>query len=206
MFLLNDQRNKNGWRATWESILLRAKEFITFPGIVYYACDQDGCRLDHTGGKNYDDPKKTYNELLKNQKPHIVSTTIDVQIDELTHTAYSIDKITSKYFAEKVKDKDHIYVSPSMMIRDNKYDFVGFQDGKRFIDIHDWLPVHHAFVNEPAFDQVAHVSHTCEGPESKCLNTLRNVTASVKPKCIKNDVKRLEIRDRLNKINSELIL
>ena len=123
----------------------------------------------------------------------------------ITHTAFSIDKITSKYFAEKVREKDHVYVSPSMLIKDNKFEVVGFHNGRRLIDIYDWLPVHHAFVNEPAFDQVAHVSHTCEGPESKCLHTLRNVTASVKPKCIKNDLKKLDIKDRINRITSELI-
>ena len=75
MFLVNDQRNKNGWRLTWESILKNAKSFITFPGIVFYKCDEDGCRLDHTGGRNY-------KEMLNVQKPHIVSYTVDVLLDD----------------------------------------------------------------------------------------------------------------------------
>ena len=69
-FAMNDQRNKNGWRLTWESIKKRIPDFIGFPGIEYRKCTKAGCDLDHTEGS-------TYESSLKAQTPHKITTIRD---------------------------------------------------------------------------------------------------------------------------------
>lgn len=54
-FAFNDQRNKNGWRVTWDSVKAHIATFEENqrPGIEFTKCDGTICDLDHTDGATF---------------------------------------------------------------------------------------------------------------------------------------------------------
>ena len=82
-FLMNDQRDVNGLRYSWESIKKTAKNWIGIPGILNRKCDSERCTNNHTLGKSLQEA-----QLLSSQKK--VTEIIDVQLEEASHTAYAM--------------------------------------------------------------------------------------------------------------------
>ena len=162
VFLISDQRNNNGWRATWESIVENHADFIGKPGIEYTKCMQNKCDLDHTDGA-------TYEQSLVIQEPFRVSNIIDVILDEPEHTAYAIHEITNNKFAARLKTET-LYVSPSIWITRGKEQVVG---DSSLIDAYDWKAVHSAWVTEPAFGKDAKITMSCEDSETNCMLRLK---------------------------------
>ena len=145
IFLINDQRNKNEWRATWESIKKNAQDFIGKPGIEYTKCVDGECDLDHTDAS-------TYAQNLKVQEQFRVSTIIDIILDENTHTAFAIHEINDDTFAKKLQREEVKYVSPSIWPKQGQYEIIGKKaNGELVIDVFSWYGLHSAFVNKPAF-------------------------------------------------------
>ena len=162
VFLLNDQRNKNGWRVTWESIKKNASDFIGRPGIEYVKCEGTVCDLDHTDGT-------TYEQNLKVQEQYRVSTIVDYVLDEATHTAYAIHQINSKGFAKKLSQKLIRYVSPSIWPKHGAYEILGKNtDGRPLVDVYDWKAIHSAWVTKPAFGDDAKIVAQCDGTGHDC--------------------------------------
>lgn len=156
-FALNDQRNKNGWRVTWDSIKKNMGDFIGNPGILYTKCQGSSCDLDHTEGSTYD-------SSLDVQEDFRVTNIIDYTIDEDTHTAYAIHQVTDPDFAKMVNNDEIKYVSPSVWPVAGAYDVSGTNDkGLPMIDAFDWKALHIAFINDPAFGDDAKITATCEG-------------------------------------------
>ena len=169
IFLINDQRNKNEWRATWESIKKNAQDFIGKPGIEYIKCVDGECDLDHT-----DAP--TYAQNLKVQEPFRVSTIIDIILNENTHTAFAIHEIHDCMFAEKLQHKKVKYVSPSIWPKEGQYEIIGKKaNGELVIDVFAWYGLHSAFVNKPAFGDDAKVVAQCSDHKDACM--MRMLTA-----------------------------
>ena len=169
IFLINDQRNKNEWRATWESIKKNAQDFIGKPGIEYIKCVDGECDLDHT-----DAP--TYAQNLKVQEPFRVSTIIDIILNENTHTAFAIHEIHDDMFAEKLQHKKVKYISPSIWPKDGQYEIIGKKaNGELVIDVFSWYGLHSAFVNKPAFGDDAKVVAQCSDHKDVCM--MRMLTA-----------------------------
>lgn len=162
VFLLNDQRNKNGWRVTWESIKKNAADFIGRPGIEYVKCEGTVCDLDHTDGS-------TYEQNLKVQEQYRVSTIVDYVIDEPTHTVYAIHHIHDAKFAKKIAQKLIRYVSPSIWPKHEAYEILGKNtDGRPLVDVYDWKAIHSAWVTKPAFGDDAKIVAQCDGTGHDC--------------------------------------
>ena len=156
-FAINDQRNKNGWRAIWEGIKKNIDTFKDKPGIEFTKCNEDGCDLDHTEAQ-------TEELSLKVQEPFRVSTIIGNTLDEENHTAFFIHKVNDSNFFEKIKKGKIKFVSPSIWPKSGGYEIVGqTEDGQPMIDVWDWGGLHDAFVNKPAFGDDAKITATCEG-------------------------------------------
>ena len=156
-FALNDKRNKNGWRVTWDSIPENIPTFIGKPGIEFVKCEENECDLDHTDAE-------TYEQSLKVQEPFRVSTIVDYTIDETTKTAFFIHKFHDHEFFEKVKSGEVKAVSPSIWPQPGGFEILGQTErGMPMIDVFDWKAIHDAFVNKPAFGDDAKIRATCEG-------------------------------------------
>ena len=169
IFLMNDQRNKNEWRATWESIKENAEDFIGKPGIEYTKCVDGKCDLDHTDAT-------TYAQNLTVQETFRVSAIVDIILDENTHTAYAIHEINDDAFAEKLQKQEVKYVSPSIWPKQGQYEIIGKKaNGALVIDVFSWYALHSAYVNNPAFGDDAKVVAQCSDHGEACM--MRMLTA-----------------------------
>ena len=159
-FAINDKRNKNGWRATWEGIKKNIHTFLDDggrPGIEYVACDGTVCDLDHTDG--------TTKEIsIDVQEDFRVTTLIDFTLNEDTHTAYFIHEVLSDETWEKLEKQLLKFVSPSLWPKEGGFDIIGtMPNGLPKLDVWEWDGLHTAFVNNPAFGDEARVTAMCEG-------------------------------------------
>lgn len=168
-FLINDKRNRNKWRASWNSIKENAKTFIGRPGIEYTKCDHKGCLLDHTNGKSFDDN-------LHIQEKYRRTTITDVVLDEGTHTAYAIHRVESPEFAGKIKRGEISWLSPSIWPNAEKTTVGHTIDNELFIDTTGWDGLHDAFVTRPAFGHEARIVAKCtdHGDGSVCRHELKS--------------------------------
>ena len=155
-FLMNDQRDVNGLRYSWESIKKTAKNWIGIPGILNRKCDSERCTNNHTLGKSLQEA-----QLLSSQKK--VTEIIDVQLEEASHTAYAIHNVISSEFAKLLCAEKVGYVSQSGWLDKAPKD-------PNHIDITEdtkYTPLHLAFVDDPAYGIVA---KTYEKPVCTTLN------------------------------------
>ena len=170
-FLINDERNRNGWRASWGSIRRMHKTFRNQPGIEFWACGEKGCLRDHT------EDQKSYRANEKHQRKYSVSTIVDTVLDEATHTAYAIHRIDRPDFAEQIRRGVVKYLSPSIWPDREKTEFRLVKDAPDLanewhIDTTGWRGLHDAWVDVPAYGPQARVIATCEGRED-CPALLR---------------------------------
>ena len=170
-FLIDDTRNNNGWRASWNSIKKNIRTFIGRPGIEYTACTVHGCDLDHTDG----DTKEESEHI---QEPYRQTTIVDTVLDEFTHTAYAIHRVETKDFAEKIQKGEILYLSPSIWPNREKTTMSLTEHDEWYIDTTDWEGLHSAWVNRPAYNQKARIVGQCIGDES-CIPELRDNRAFV---------------------------
>jgi len=155
-FLLNDKRNKNGWRVTWESILKFASDFVNHPGIWF----ETGDGPDHTGGVSYRDN-------MSNQENYRVVNIVDVMIDEETRTLNYVGEIIDDEFLKIWEAGEINMTSPAVWPEDMKE--VGkMEDGRPMLDVFVWRALHVAYINEPAFGDVANTISTCDGDGIAC--------------------------------------
>lgn len=166
-FLLNDQRNKNGWRTTWESIKTYYEDFLNKPG-TYFEREADS--PDHPDGE-------TYKKMMSNQENYRVVNIAGLELDETTHSLYSISEILDEALTEidfeALLDSGKInFTSPG--IWPVKADVVGtMPDGRPELDVHEWKALHFSYINDPAFgENAAKTLGTCEGLGSQCMSRL----------------------------------
>ena len=174
-FGINDKRNKNGWRATWEGIKKNMHTFLDDggrPGIEYVSCDGTVCDLDHTDGT-------TKQISIDVQEPFRVTNLMDFTFDDDTHTAFLIHEVLSDETWEKLRDGRLKFVSPSLWPKSGGFEIIGeMPNGLPKLDVWDWDALHTAFVNNPAFGDEARVTAMCEGENCHMrLLTARQLSA-----------------------------
>lgn len=156
-FALNDKRNKNGWRVTWDSIKKYISDFIDKPGIEFTKCENSICDLDHTDAA-------TYQKSLEVQEDFRKTNIIDYTLDENARTAYFIHEVLDPEFYAKLDNGEIKYVSPSIWPKSGEYTILGkMPNGLPMLDVYGWMALHDAFVNNPAFGDDAKITATCEG-------------------------------------------
>ena len=166
-FLVSDVRNNNGWRASWNSIKKNVKSFIGRPGIEYFKCGIHGCQRDHTDAD-------TFEKNIHVQEKYRVSTIVDVTLDESTHTAYAIHRIDDEEFKGKIERKEVRYLSPSLFPnREKTTMYKADSTDEWYIDTTDWIGVHDAWVDNPAFNHAARIVGECFGGK-ECITELKS--------------------------------
>ena len=160
-FGMNSERNKNEWRATWESIKKYIHTALQFPGIEYEVCKADGCDLDHVEAD-------TFEENLAKQKPYERTEIIDYVLNEKEESADLIHEVFDDDFWDKLKSREIKYVSPLIWPLPNGVKVLGTgRAGLPIIDTTDWKFVHQAFLkNNPAYGtDIATVKTMCDGKD-----------------------------------------
>ncbi len=158
-FGMNSKRNKNEWRATWESIKKYVHTALQFPGIEYEVCRSEGCDLDHVEAD-------TFEENVEKQKPFERTTIIDYVLNEEEESVDLIHQVNDDTFWEKLQKKEIKYVSPLIWPLANGVKILGTgRAGLPIIDTDAWRFVHHAFLTKsPAYgDDTATVKTMCDG-------------------------------------------
>ena len=184
VFLADDERNGNGWRVTWPSIEKNHQDFIGFPGIEYHVCTSRGCDLDHI-------VRKVYQTALKAQEPFRVSDIVDTGLDTPTRTAYAVHEFTQDYYDRVISKNEEIYVSPAMWPKNGNVEIMGItMEGIPKLDIHDWSPVHVAFVNKPAYGKdKARIYSKCTGMGGECAIQMNAAVKTSHPMLIDHNGK-----------------
>ena len=166
-FILSDKRNKNGWRATRESIRKNFTDFLGRPGIEFVRCKGDACTRDHTNSTSY-------RKAMAAQEHYRVSNIIDVIWNEESGILSAVEHIIDEEFAEKIRQNKSIYRSPALWPRE--IEKLGTVDGRQEIDVLDWYALHSAHIDDPAFGEEARMYNRCEGHGPECKYNLQAVT------------------------------
>lgn len=194
-FLLNDLRNKNGWRTTWESIKRHYEDFINKPG-TYFERAKD--MPDHPDGE-------TYKRMMSNQENYRVTNIVGLELDHKSHTL--------NYIAE-VLDESLTEIDFDTLLESGKINFTSpgvwptnaevlghMPNGRPILDVHDWKALHYSYINDPAFgEEAAKTLGTCEGLGSECMTRLAASTNLEGNESLAPLQEVPLIRDKLNKI------
>ena len=160
-FGMNSERNKNEWRATWDSIKKYIHTALDYPGIEYEVCREDGCDLDHVEAD-------TFEENVAKQKPYERTTIIDYVFNEEEESVDLIHEVKNDEFWNKLQKREIKYVSPLIWPLTDGVKVLGHgRAGLPIIDTTDWKFVHHAFLkNNPAYGKdTATVKTMCDGKD-----------------------------------------
>jgi len=160
-FGMNSERNKNEWRATWDSIKKYIHTALQFPGIEYEVCRSEGCDLDHVEAE-------TFEENVEKQKPFERTKIIDYILNEKEESVDLIHEVEDDSFWEKLRKREIRYVSPLIWPLANGVKVLGEgRAGLPIIDTDAWKFVHHAFLRKnPAYgDDTATVKTMCDGKD-----------------------------------------
>ncbi len=157
-FGMNSKRNKNEWRATWDSIKKNIHTAIDYPGIEFEVCVDAKCDLDHVEAE-------TFKENVEKQKPFSRTNIIDYVLDEKKESVDLIHEVLDDKFWERLNSEE-LFVSPLIWPKNDGVTVLGRgRIGLPIIDTTDWKFVHHAFLTkDPAYGpNTAIVKTMCEG-------------------------------------------
>ena len=157
-FGMNSKRNKNEWRATWDSIKRNIHTALGYPGIEYEACVDAECDLDHVEAESFD-------ENVEKQKPFSRTNIIDYVIDEANESVDLIHEVLDEKFWGRLNTEE-LYVSPLIWPESDGVKVLGEgRIGLPIIDTTNWRFVHDAFLTkDPAYGtDTATVKTMCEG-------------------------------------------
>jgi len=160
-FLINNKLNLNDWEVTEEANRLDGPEFKGMPGIEFF----NKGRRDHTVGS-------TYAEALRLQSPHakgIIRKVIGTETGEkLTQISRIFDEEMIAKIRKARKEGKKLFVSPAIFPRSiDDVQIIERPEGGHIHRVHRYLPLHYAFVDEPAYGGDAAITDICEGAD--CL-------------------------------------
>lgn len=163
-FLINNKLNLNDWEVTEEANRLDGPEFKGMPGIEFF----NKGRRDHTVGN-------TYAEALRLQTPHAKAIIRKVLGTETGEKLTQISRVFDEEIIKKLRNKEIKFVSPAIFPRSiDDVEIIERPEGGHIHKVHRYLPLHYAFVDEPAYGGDAAITDICDGPE--CLIKLEKAT------------------------------
>lgn len=176
-FLLNDKINKNFWNIPNESIEKYATGFIGKPLISHPSGDHP----DYIKEGAVDDTD--INEVLQIQQKFKIGEIIDVKRESIRGAAaagedawFAYIRMTNPEATQAIKSGSmSFYVSPQVydtadVVTDTTKDFV---------------PLHLAVVNEPAYGNTAKIKAFCNGSGAKCTKALRSAATNLVDEIVK---------------------
>lgn len=160
-FLINDKLNLNDWEVTAEANRLDGPDFVGMPGIEFF----NKGRRDHTVGN-------TYQEALRLQTPHakavirkVLGTETGGKLEQVSRV---FDEKMIQFLRNKKTNGEKMFVSPAIFPRSiDDVQIIEKPDGSHIHRVHRYLPLHYAFVDEPAYGRDAEITDICEGAD--CL-------------------------------------
>jgi hypothetical protein len=165
-FLINNKLNLNDWEVTEEANRLDGPEFKGMPGIEFF----NKGRRDHTVGD-------TYAEALRLQSPHAKAIIRKVLGTETGEKLTQISRVFDEDIIKKLRNKEIKFVSPAIFPRSiEDVEIIQRPEGGHIHKVHRYLPLHYAFVDEPAYGNDAAITDICDGPE--CLIKLEKASAT----------------------------
>ena len=166
-WLIDDKRNGNDWRVSWNAIKRDVPTYIGRPGIEYFACGAKGCRRDHIRAPRF-------GEQIRVQEPYRKSTIVGYDLDEASHTAYAISEIHDAEFAGRIERGEIKYISPALW-PDSEHTLVTKNTitEEKMIDTTKIRGTHFSYVDEPAYGTKARIEAMCTGSE-ECISKLKN--------------------------------
>jgi len=194
-FLLNDLRNRNGWRVEWDAIKTYHKDFINKPGTWFERMPD---MPDHPDGA-------TYKRMMSNQENYRVTNIVGLELVEDTHTlnyvAEILDENLTEINFEELNQTGKInFTSPGIWPVEAK--IIGkMPNGRPKLDVYAFKALHYSYINDPAFEKdAAKTLGTCEGLGSECMTRLAASTNLEGNESLAPLMEVPLIRDKLNKI------
>jgi len=156
-FLINNKLNLNDWEVTEEANRLDGPEFKGMPGIEFF----NKGKRDHTVGS-------TYAEALQLQSPHAKAIIRKVLGTETGEKLTQISRVFDEEIIKKLRKKEIKFVSPAIFPRSiEDVEIIERPEGGHIHKVHRYLPLHYAFVDEPAYGGDAAITDICDGAD--CL-------------------------------------
>lgn len=159
-FLINDTFNMNDWKTTWEAIEKDVWNFVGRP--IVLTPDRD-------------------HPSFKEQNDYTVGEIIDVGIDEVKRSAWSVSQIKDKETQQLIKDRKIKFGSP-LVLKYNDANTEQKDTGlwKTQTTLHRFIPGHDALIADPAYGkEIDNIPAICEGDGPACSLKLMQVSASV---------------------------
>jgi len=157
-FLINSKLNLNDWEVTEEANRLDGPDFKGMPGIEFF----NKGRRDHTVGN-------TYAQALHLQTPHAKAIIRKVLGTETGEKLTQISRVFDEEIIKKLRNHEIKFVSPAIFPRSiDDVEVIERPEGGHIHRVHRYLPLHYAFVDEPAYGtDDAKITDICDGPD--CL-------------------------------------
>jgi len=167
-FLINNKLNLNDWEVTEEANRLDGPDFKGMPGIEFF----NKGRRDHTVGNSY-------TQALHLQMPHAKAIIRKVLGTETGEKLTQISRVFDKELIKKLRNHEIKFVSPAIFPRSiDDVEIIQRPEGGHIHRVHRYLPLHYAFVDEPAYGtDDAKITDICDGPD--CLIKLEKASANI---------------------------
>lgn len=167
-FLINNKLNLNDWEVTEEANRLDGPDFKGMPGIEFF----NKGRRDHTVGNSY-------TQALHLQMPHAKAIIRKVLGTETGEKLTQISRVFDKEIIKKLRNHEIKFVSPAIFPRSiDDVEVIERPEGGHIHRVHRYLPLHYAFVDEPAYGtDDAKITDICDGPD--CLIKLEKASANI---------------------------
>ena len=160
-FLINTKTNLNDWEVTKEANIKDGPNFKGMPGIEFF----NKGRRDHTVGKTYEDALRLQSPHAKGIIRKVIDKTGGEKLEQITRMFDN--KMIEKIRKAQSEGKE-IFVSPAIFPRSiDDVDIIDMPDGSHIHRVKRYLPLHYAFVDEPAYGDEARITDVCEG--DNCL-------------------------------------
>lgn len=172
LFMMDETVNKNFWHVPTNSMKKYASSFISRPWIVHPSGDHPQYIKE---GVVHDSPT-LIDDILDVQNRYKAGDIIDVTYESNkdrpnTMGWYATVKVTNQDIYNKIKSGAMSpYVSPQI------YDLSKAEPGQPTTQ---FIPLHIATVNEPAYGNIARIRASCSGTGSSCINALKSAALQV---------------------------
>ena len=169
-FLINNEINRNFWKIPQDALKRYVDGFKGRPLVKHPSGDHP----DYIKEAGLDERSPTFiKDMLRYQNDYKIGDIVDVQYESLKedpnrHAYFAYIRLTDPGYLESVKGGSvSSYVSPLIFDLDFK---------KRGEPTTNFMPLHLAIVNEPAYGNIARIRASCNGDGQPCIDALKKAS------------------------------